>query len=132
MVPCSVNPISLQLRPSYALKAGTVITVSGLTGAVMDGAEMSVGGQGASLITGSAGSWTEIGGVVRMTLSASLPSTEVTTFTLVTRNPQASQPGLSPIISTDSIPPQVINMPRPCTPQYILDISSSTRLTVSS
>jgi len=92
------NIFTFTVQPSASISAGSSITLSGLTGSATGDGSVSLSGAGASIFSGSAGSWTQLTGTLVLTVDSgkTLPtgSDTVVTFTLTN---QASSSGVTSV-----------------------------------
>lgn len=95
------NTVTFTLKPSQAIPAQAVVTVSGLTGTQTTGTnvEMVLNGVG-GLVFGGTGSWTQSTGTLLLTVAAGqvMPSDANTIFSIVLTNAKAAQTAVSPSI----------------------------------
>jgi len=92
------NIFTFTVQPSTAISAGSSITLSGLTGSATGDGSVSLSGAGASIFSGSAGSWTQSTGTLVLTVDTAqtLPTGSNTIVTFTLTNP-ASGSGVTSV-----------------------------------
>jgi len=85
------NIFTFTVQPSASISAGSSITLSGLTGSATGDGSVSLSGAGASIFSGSAGSWTQSTGTLVLTVDSgkTLPTGSDTVVTFTLTNPSS-------------------------------------------
>ena len=90
------NPFTFTVQPDTAISAGSLITLSGLTGSATGDGSVTLSGAGASIF-GSVGSWTQSTGTLVLTVDSgqTLPAGSDTVITFELQNPASFISGVT-------------------------------------